>query len=221
MNKTQTTHELKIDPIPFTLTMDGKKPFEVRYNDRDFKIGDGLILRETVYDHRKMQGNSVEFPLKYTGRELFAIISCALCNPMVRGVADGYYTLGLSYIRLVTEEERDQRIAGQVQEKEVESNTPTSIDWKFRIHAENRATGVVRTDEEGILFLAQDDAVIPMLKVYRSECELLGADYGHLRSVDLLIERVYTWRAMNPNMCKTPDMSKAEEPIQIDGEFTD
>lgn len=39
-------HELKIQPKYFDDVADGIKPFEVRYNDRDFKVGDLLILRE-------------------------------------------------------------------------------------------------------------------------------------------------------------------------------
>ena len=52
-----TTHELKTDPIPFALTMDGKKPFEVRYNDRDFKIGDKLIQTKNDYKRGIMNGD--------------------------------------------------------------------------------------------------------------------------------------------------------------------
>ncbi|WP_444812245.1 DUF3850 domain-containing protein, partial [Streptococcus canis] len=35
----------------FEAIMDGTKTFECRYNDRDFKVGDELLLRE--YDPKK------------------------------------------------------------------------------------------------------------------------------------------------------------------------
>lgn len=39
-------HELKCDPGPFQATYIGSKTFEVRVNDRDYKVGDTLHLRE-------------------------------------------------------------------------------------------------------------------------------------------------------------------------------
>lgn len=39
-------HELKIIPRYFYDVIEGKKTFEVRKNDRNFNVGDTLILRE-------------------------------------------------------------------------------------------------------------------------------------------------------------------------------
>ncbi|GAY70610.1 hypothetical protein FMV2238Y02_03340 [Streptococcus canis] len=41
-----TQHMLKCYPQYFKAVKDGTKPFECRYNDRDFKVGDELLLRE-------------------------------------------------------------------------------------------------------------------------------------------------------------------------------
>jgi uncharacterized protein DUF3850 len=46
-------HELKSWPQYFKKVVDGSKTFEVRLNDRDFKVGDFLFLRE--YDPETKQ----------------------------------------------------------------------------------------------------------------------------------------------------------------------
>ncbi|MEX1447730.1 ASCH/PUA domain-containing protein [Enterococcus sp. C76] len=40
------THELKILPVYFEAVANGRKQFEIRKNDRDFQVGDQLILKE-------------------------------------------------------------------------------------------------------------------------------------------------------------------------------
>jgi hypothetical protein len=42
------THILKIHPEYFKEVKSGKKTFEVRLNDRDYKVGDLVILREFI-----------------------------------------------------------------------------------------------------------------------------------------------------------------------------
>ena len=46
-------HDLKCWPRYFEAIVHGKKTFEVRYNDRGYRIGDELILRE--YDINKKE----------------------------------------------------------------------------------------------------------------------------------------------------------------------
>lgn len=41
-----TTHSLKCWPVPFAAIIDGTKTHEIRVNDRDFKAGDLLRLKE-------------------------------------------------------------------------------------------------------------------------------------------------------------------------------
>lgn len=62
------THELKISPEYFSEVINGNKTFEVRRNDRNYSVGDTLLLREFV-------GNT------YTGRNCRCTISYILNHP--------------------------------------------------------------------------------------------------------------------------------------------
>ncbi|MDW0113791.1 DUF3850 domain-containing protein [Sporosarcina saromensis] len=55
-------HRLKIMPEYFKAVASKAKRFEIRKNDRDYKIGDGLLLREFKDDD-------------YTGNEINAVIT--------------------------------------------------------------------------------------------------------------------------------------------------
>ncbi|OSM25619.1 RNA-binding protein [Enterococcus faecalis] len=57
------THKLKIDIKYFKAILSGKKNFEIRNNDRDFKVGDTVVLQEITNDRI------------YTGREVTGIIT--------------------------------------------------------------------------------------------------------------------------------------------------
>lgn len=76
-------HALKTWPNYFKDVVNGSKTFEVRKNDRNFKVGDFLMLRE--YDPEDDT---------YTGEVLYQRVSYVLDDP--RFVKDGYVILGLS-----------------------------------------------------------------------------------------------------------------------------
>ncbi|OHX26156.1 RNA-binding protein [Streptococcus iniae] len=76
-----TQHMLKCYPEYFEAIMDGTKTFECRYNDRDFKVGDELLLRE----HDPKQG--------YTSRCIVRKITYILSDFI--GLKDGYVILGV------------------------------------------------------------------------------------------------------------------------------
>lgn len=74
-------HYLKtVNPF-FQDVADDKKTFEVRFNDRDFRIGDVLHLQE------------FEPPISYTGREMRANVVYMLNDE--RYCKDGYVVLGI------------------------------------------------------------------------------------------------------------------------------
>lgn len=67
-------HELKTWPEYFQPIIKNKKNFEVRVNDRNYQVGDKLLLLE--YDPVKQQ---------YTGRKCYRQISYIMSkNPFIR-----------------------------------------------------------------------------------------------------------------------------------------
>jgi len=82
-------HELKTWPEYFQLMVNGEKPFELRKNDRDFKAGHSLFLRE--YDDSSKE---------YTGRTLNRKITYVLEGDEAEtfGLKKGFCILGLEII---------------------------------------------------------------------------------------------------------------------------
>lgn len=76
-------HALKTWPEFYKAVIEGQKKFEVRKDDRPFKLGDTLLLQE--YDNQK---------LEYTGREAKFIVGCILRGPGF-GIEDGYCVMSI------------------------------------------------------------------------------------------------------------------------------
>lgn len=77
------THALKTWPEYYKAINDGRKTFEIRKFDRDFKVGDKLLLQE--YDPKTT---------KYTGSEAERDITY-LMNGGAFGIEVGYVVLGI------------------------------------------------------------------------------------------------------------------------------
>lgn len=81
------THELKILPEYFEAVTSGRKRFEIRKNDRNFKVGDVLDLKEVNYLH----DTSISDLLLYTGDSYKAEITYITDYAQ----KDGYVVLGI------------------------------------------------------------------------------------------------------------------------------
>ena len=81
------THELKIYPKYFKAILDGKKTFEIRKDDRDFQVGDSIVLKE--WDN-----------IKYSGREIQAIIKYMLDDAFI-GLAEGYAAFSFGILKII------------------------------------------------------------------------------------------------------------------------
>lgn len=63
MTKVQHEHHLKIAPEYYNQVRLGVKTFEIRKNDRDFQVGDTLLLKE--YEDTKFTGNILRVVVTY------------------------------------------------------------------------------------------------------------------------------------------------------------
>jgi hypothetical protein len=85
------THELKTDSFVFDSVVMGYKTYEIRKNDRDFTVGESVLLKETKYTGEEMKSGA---PLVYTGREFKALITHLLQGP-VYGLQEGWAILSI------------------------------------------------------------------------------------------------------------------------------
>lgn len=81
------THALKTWPEFYGSIVDGSKPFELRKNDRNFQLGDRLLIQE--YDPVTKQ---------YTGKECEKRIGYILRGAERFGLKKDYVILGLETI---------------------------------------------------------------------------------------------------------------------------
>ena len=89
-----TEHELKIWPPFFTHIVHGAKTFDVRFNDRKFRVGDTILFKEWEPKEHGFQGAPY-----YTTREHRMRVSYILDPDPDRapncGLVAGYVVLGL------------------------------------------------------------------------------------------------------------------------------
>lgn len=75
-------HELKILPEYFQAQAKGVKTFEIRENDRNFKVGDDLWLREYDSKSKKYTGNglvvNITYLTSYMQKENYVVLGTKL-----------------------------------------------------------------------------------------------------------------------------------------------
>lgn len=87
-------HELKTWTGFFEDMFTGRKNFEVRRDDRGYREGDLLRLREFIADEDKKVGGT------YTGRELRQRVTYVMRGPML-GLQAGWVIMGVEFVASV------------------------------------------------------------------------------------------------------------------------
>jgi hypothetical protein len=78
-------HDLKCWPEYFAPLADGRKPFELRLNDRPYAVGDTLLVREYEPVTRS-----------YSGRSVRCLVTCLVAGGP--WLAPGYVALGIRVV---------------------------------------------------------------------------------------------------------------------------
>jgi hypothetical protein len=94
-------HELKTDRDAFTASITGAKTFEIRVDDRDYKVKDLLLLRETMFSGEEMKNEGQH--LKYTGRTLLLLVTDIMIGPKY-GLKSGWVIMSVKPVKLVMAE---------------------------------------------------------------------------------------------------------------------
>ena len=104
-SRAERIHTLKTDREVFQAVRDGRKTFEIRLNDRAFRVGDTLILHETVHTGEEMRAGA---PLQYTGCELKKTVSHVLSG---YGLMDGWVCLSFAAQRTASTAAQPEAVA--------------------------------------------------------------------------------------------------------------
>lgn len=76
-------HDLKTWPDFFKKVVSGEKPFEIRVNDREYEVGDTLVLRE--FDPARAI---------YSGSQVVVLVTYLLVGGQF-GIQPGYIVMGI------------------------------------------------------------------------------------------------------------------------------
>jgi len=86
-----TSHELKCDPGTFQVVLEGRKGWEMRKDDRDYQVGDAVVLCETTKTGEELAAGA---PLLYTGRKAEGTVTYKLTG---YGLRDGWCILSIKW----------------------------------------------------------------------------------------------------------------------------
>ena len=117
------THELKILPQYFQAAWNGTKTFEIRKNDRDYQVGDVLVLKE--WDGER-----------FTGSALCVKVTYILKDAEMYGLKDGYIIMGVRHIESNSDFKPVQNF-----DKMRSMSVEELAEWAWGVESDGRAYG--------------------------------------------------------------------------------
>jgi len=90
-------HELKLSRVYFKHVKSGKKTFEIRKNDRNYRLNDTIEFLETMFRFSEMKWSEI-----YTSERFYAQITYVL--NAVQGLHSDYCIFGINVINKETME---------------------------------------------------------------------------------------------------------------------
>ena len=87
-------HRLKTWPIFYERLLDGSKTFEFRFNDRDYRVNDNLVLKEWDVRSEKYTGRYIHRTITYIMNHFDARLVVDKYPPS-KPIAEGWVILGI------------------------------------------------------------------------------------------------------------------------------
>lgn len=115
-------HILKTDPAVFDAVWIGAKTYEIRFDDRNYQVGDNLRLLETKHSGVEMKAGA---PLEYTGREVTKTVSHVLSS---YGLMHGWRILSFTDDRIAALERENAQLREALESKPSGAVTEDEIE---------------------------------------------------------------------------------------------
>jgi hypothetical protein len=201
------THELKTDPEVFQDVRDGRKTFEIRFDDRDYNVGDELLLKETT-----ATGSAIRMglaPLQYTGRKERRTVSHLLRGPLY-GLADGWVILSFAMNANIAKAERDvlSACSGFIGAMEISRRAIKTIKDALRqgmAHSRKHLEKLLpqleaelkqcRLDHQGPVHINSNVRLFDLVRYQR----------GALHEAELISDAEYSWLCSSAELATSPE----------------
>lgn len=159
--------DLKTDPEVFAEVLADRKKFEIRWDDRSYRHGDTLVLRETKHTGAQMKAGA---PLEYTGRECIRAVVGVMHGPLY-GLAAGWVIMSIA-----VPQSDGERAKPFISPDFVESDADAEV--------ERLRTELARKSAEATVFFDDGVAVRATLSTAQARIRELDRESGDVERIE-------------------------------------